>query len=276
MLNIKNPLVRFGKLLKYEILACARTFLPIYAALIFVSFAVGFSINEQMYGWEDSIWFMMLMIIYMGIFLASIIMTIVLLVQRFCKNLLKDEAYLSMTLPVGVSNHIMAKYVSCLIWIFLCSIIAVLSIFILLRETDFHVEFFKGTDQIVALISQITPANKISGFLKGLFALLGDASADILMFFAVFAVGHLTSKYRTVLEIITLVLFASIKENFTNFISLQFMQIQNFENATPEMINEFVVMASNNGMIYGLINFAFFGVFFAITYYVLAKKINLE
>lgn len=46
-----------------------------------------------------------------GLFMAAFVLTLIIQIQRFSKNLLGDEGYLMFTLPASVSQHITAKLV---------------------------------------------------------------------------------------------------------------------------------------------------------------------
>lgn len=91
------------KLLKYEWKACARTCLPLYGVLILMSL-----ISRILYiiPKNASLDFMLPAIgsmLYMGVMMAAFVVTAVILIQRFYKNLLGSEGYLMFTLPVTVS-----------------------------------------------------------------------------------------------------------------------------------------------------------------------------
>ena len=92
------------KLLKYEWKACARTCLPLYGVLILMSL-----ISRILYviPKNASLDFMLPAIssmLYMGVMMAAFVVTAVILIQRFYKNLLGSEGYLMFTLPVTVTG----------------------------------------------------------------------------------------------------------------------------------------------------------------------------
>ena len=97
------------KLLKYEWKACARTCLPLYGVLILMSL-----ISRILYviPKNTSLYFMLPAIssmLYMGVMMAAFVVTAVILIQRFYKNLLGSEGYLMFTLPVTVSQTCSAR-----------------------------------------------------------------------------------------------------------------------------------------------------------------------
>ena len=116
------------KLLKYEWKACARICLPLYGVLILMSFVTHllYSIPQN-----STFGFMLPAIssmLYMGVMMAAFVVTAVILIQRFYKNLLGSEGYLMFTLPVTVSQHLFSKTIIAVVMIALSGIAAFLSI----------------------------------------------------------------------------------------------------------------------------------------------------
>ena len=86
-----------GKLLKYEFKATGRLLTPLYAAILIASFVGGFGLDQLVMTELASVIFLM---VYTGLFIALFVMTLILIIQRFNHNLLKEEGYLMFTLPV--------------------------------------------------------------------------------------------------------------------------------------------------------------------------------
>ncbi|MFR4414399.1 MAG: hypothetical protein ACLT4C_03525 [Butyricicoccus sp.] len=118
------------KLLKYEWKACARTCLPLYGVLILMSL-----ISRILYviPKNASLDFMLPAIgsmLYMGVMMAAFVVTAVILIQRFYKNLLGSGGYLMFTLPVTVTQHLLSKTIIAVVMIGLSGLSALISIFI--------------------------------------------------------------------------------------------------------------------------------------------------
>ena len=118
------------KLLKYEWKACARTCLPLYGVLILMSFVTHLLYSIP----QNSIFGVMLpaisSMLYMGVMMAAFVVTAVILIQRFYKNLLGSEGYLMFTLPVTVTQHLFSKTIIAVVMIALSGLSALISIFI--------------------------------------------------------------------------------------------------------------------------------------------------
>lgn len=132
-----------GKLLKYEIKATAMTFLVMYAAIL------GLAIFNMVF---NQVKFNAGIVITLGVlvvlFIALGIVTIIMAVQRFNKNLLGDEGYLMFTLPVNSRQIIISKLLVTIMWIFFSGIVAILT-FVILYNT------YAEGHEIAKLINEI-------------------------------------------------------------------------------------------------------------------------
>lgn len=70
--------------------------------------------------------------VYAGVFIALIVATVLIILQRFYKGLLRDEGYLMHTLPVKPWQLITAKGFTAFVVVIISGIIAVISIFFLM------------------------------------------------------------------------------------------------------------------------------------------------
>ena len=97
-----------GKLMKHEFRATRRVMLPLYLILLVTAVAANFSTRML---FDSRHWALTtlgtLLVISFGVAVAGVcVMSVLLMVQRFYKNLLQDEGYLMFTLPVSVHQHI--------------------------------------------------------------------------------------------------------------------------------------------------------------------------
>ena len=90
-----------NRLLKYEIKATARKFLPLYAAIIVVSLFVNWGIRFPKLGIISGLSNFLLA----ALFVSLIAITLITIIQRFKNNLLSNEGYLMFTLPVSTKTY---------------------------------------------------------------------------------------------------------------------------------------------------------------------------
>ena len=133
----------------------------------------------------------------MGV-MAVCVVAVVMMIQRFYKNLLGDEGYVSFTLPATVDEHIFAKLISSFIWFFATAVVVVLSTFTgegvisidgMLNEVHFW-DFFTGWD--------------IAGYvIEGVVLLFVYSCSVCLHFYAAMAIGHSFNDHKGLLSVVS-------------------------------------------------------------------------
>lgn len=132
-----------GKLLKYEFKATSRTFLPIYVALILVSLG-----NRLFRMGNIDFGLGLTTALLVGLFVALGVLTLIVTIQRFNRNLLGDEGYLMFTLPVTTNELIFSKLLTTIIWSGLSTIIGMITFVILISDYQIFKEFTQVWPQL--------------------------------------------------------------------------------------------------------------------------------
>ena len=129
-----------GKLIKYEFRSVIRQIGVLWAAtpimaIIFMLIDKFYMQSEAFETGKSAFASTLQMIsgfVYAGVFMALIVATVLIILQRFYKGLLRDEGYLMHTLPVKPWQLITAKGFTAFVVVIISGIIAVISIFILI------------------------------------------------------------------------------------------------------------------------------------------------
>ena len=129
-----------GKLIKYEFRSVIRQMGVIWAAppimaLIFMLIDKFYMRSEAFETGKNAFASTLQIIsgfVYAGVFLALLVATVLIVLQRFYKGLLRDEGYLMHTLPVKPWQLITAKGFTAFVVVIISGIIAVISIFFLM------------------------------------------------------------------------------------------------------------------------------------------------
>ncbi|RPF48033.1 hypothetical protein EDD70_0842 [Hydrogenoanaerobacterium saccharovorans] len=268
-----------GKLMKYEIKATARFFLPLYGALLVLAVINKLFFSFNIFNEADILFLdqfsaiprALALTLYIAIIIAIFVITAIVMIHRFYKNLLGDEGYLMFTLPVKPWMNIANKLIVSVMWVIISSFITVFSIFILVVNSELLREI---PNVIILTFREI---NTELGLNAGLFILeMGLAAiisivVNILQIYAAIAIGQLCNSHKLlasfgaylainiVLQTVLSVFFVSVAVLFPNW----------------ESINPSYVM--NMIMIGGIVISAVVGaVFYFVTHYILANKLNLE
>jgi len=115
------------KLIKYEFKATARTLVWIYLAYIVVA-VLNIAFNSSLFDADAAgaaiesnspglaLFAGILLFLFFAGFIVIAIVTFVVIIVRFWRNMMGDEGYLSHTLPVSREQHIVAKLVVAFVW----------------------------------------------------------------------------------------------------------------------------------------------------------------
>lgn len=260
------------KLLKYEWKACARTCLPLYGVLILMSL-----ISRMLYviPKNASLDFMLPAIgsmLYMGVMMAAFVVTAVILIQRFYKNLLGSEGYLMFTLPVTVTQHLLSKTIIAVVMIGLSGLSALISIGIF-ADMSFGALF----------VDMIKGVARSGGLLFGLellvLAVLGIAGMALFLYMCI-ALGHLASRHRLLMSIVWYVVLSTALQ------VLLLMVMMGVGNAVPQPFVDWMKVWWSGitpiGAAHLMLRFCCVftllsdAVYFLVTRWILVHKLNLE
>ena len=266
-----------GKLLKYELKATSRVFIPLYIAILVVSIVNGLSLNLEILNIQG-----LATIVLMCLFISLFVITIVVTIQRFNKNLLKDEGYLMFTLPVSSKHLVLSKYLTSLIWTFLSFVVAFLSFTIIFMIPTYkYFDFSYFINEFNLLFSNMLNLNILGQFLKIILLMIISYTIFIFNVYLALSVGQLPifNRFRNVSSFIGFLvinLLISYAQNivslFVNDASVSIEAIDNINYA----ISSVTSIVSKGLNIAIVINLIIILVLFFATTYILDKKLNLE
>lgn len=274
-----------GKLIKYELKSTGRLFLPFYAAVLVLSI-----LNRVLFVALDNMKFMEIprfitMSTYVVLIIGTFVMTYVVMMQRFYKNLLGEEGYLSMTLPVTATQHIISKSITAFIWIVSTVIVTFISIFAMLPDYSFIGEIMSGYSTAAAEFAAFTNISLTFTLLLAFLLALVSLLASILMIYTAISFGQLANKHRVMMSFVSYIgIYAIIQTINVSLIGVFSFGINKWlEQATHSfgigdagMVSipgNTIVLVLAGGVALELIYCA---AYFFITKYVLEKKLNLE
>ena len=270
-----------GKLMKYELKACGRTFLPLYGAILLMSVIAGLSMNMGIFQISG-----LATIVLFGLFVALGVLTIMITIQRFRRNLLDDEGYLMFTLPVTSKELIFSKYSVALIYTILSSIVSVLSfiIIVLIQSID-SISFSDLWYDLSRSLSELSPVQDIliytvilAFILYTIFILtlylsvsmgqlpIFNKHRNIVAFISFFVINIVVGKLY---ELVSMLFRGSLEDYFVN---ISISESSDLNVLLSEFVNMIFII-----FIYNIVIHVIFAVilFFGITY-ILDKKLNLE
>lgn len=272
------------KLMKYEIKSCGRIFFPFYIVVLVFSIIASVFINLDSYEHDFSILYLLGAVAIFVLFVAAIVLTIVIIIQRFNKSLLEDEGYLMFTIPVSEKKLVLSKLLTALLFIVLTIIVAIISISMVSLVSIYKVSAIVNAGNILDQIS-----NGFNNYLGGIIyyavsGLVGYA-VFILTIYLALTIAHLPSlsKHKVLSTLGALIVISIIENTIAGALELL------MSNPKLEMIAEtdilgysfneifnLVFSIGNYEIIMLLINLAIVVALFFATTILLEKKLNLE
>ena len=263
-----------NKLLKYELKATGRIFLPLFLALMLFAVINRFMLSPEKFDTPA----MISMAIYIIIMVGMFVMTFIMMIQRFYKNLLSDEGYLMLTLPVKPWKHIISKLFVSMLWMVISGIAALISILIIaLKKGDLT----KFTEAFATFYHQAFELLGASVYLLSfeiIIVLLVSLASGILIIYASIAIGHLFNQHKMLASFGAFIALTTLSKIFLWLFSL-IPGTTYFSNIHISSVNDLISMQPviqlmiASGIIFtGLLCAAYF----AITNVILSKRLNLE
>lgn len=200
-----------SKLLKHEFRATGRVMLPIYAAVLALAVLANLSIRfiQNTGSTFLRILFGLLIAAFVVSIIAAAIMTLVMMITRFYRNLLKDEGYLMHTLPVSVHGLVWSKLIVSFVWFMVTFLVVWLVILLtgLIQTGTSLAQFIEGFPSWAEIRGMLAQLDIRSGQLWALglsflaAAILGGLTS-CLHFYASMSLGHMFSKDKVLLSIV--------------------------------------------------------------------------
>jgi hypothetical protein len=262
-----------GKLLKYEVKATARIFLPIYGVLLIFSVLTRIFIDINSNALVLKLVSVISTIAYVFIIIATFALTLVVMIQRFYKNLLNDEGYLMFTLPVKPRLLIESKLLVSMLWMILSTIFTMISVFILAVRDGFWDSLGRVINQFFVESQQTFGVNGTVFIIEFIVMMLISIIMSILMIYASVSIGQTFNKHKLLASFGA---YLALNMATQMIISILFLIASAFNPSvwTNMVTNESLPHLFLIGI--SVLQLAFSAAFYIITKHILTKRLNLE
>lgn len=268
------------KLLKYEWKACARVFLPLYGAVILMSVINAVMMTDRAQDFMNGIPTAILAMLFVALLVAVFVVTAVILIQRFYKNLLGDEGYLMFTLPVTIAQHIWSKVIVALGICCLSCIVSLLSMSVMIMGTDTNFVF--GISLALHQLGSAIAAdpNAVGYMIEGILLFLLSLASGILFLYLCMALGHLAKKHRVLMAVVWYFVLTTAAQFLLTFVLFGVVDgpMQTIMTALTNALNGVPQQVLLHGALLGFCvataipgAICYFG-----THYILKNRLNLE
>lgn len=268
------------KLIKHEFRATSRVMLPLYLVLLATAIGANFSTRGLME--LDNTFLNLLGGLLVVAFVIAItgvcLMSLVLMVQRFHKNLLGDEGYVMFTLPASIHQHVWSKLIVSAVWFAATFLAVCLAMVIMVYEVGFMNSFFHGLGRMFQELTAYYALNGSALVLEILVLCFAGLCAMCLQFYAAMAIGHSFPNHKGLLSVAFFFGLQFVMQ-MVGALLIVLLDETGFHNwllgVTDGQLNG---MAATHLMMFILIlgTMAYSAVFYVITTIFLKKRLNLE
>ena len=277
---MRNPFPRIGKVIKYDLKHSSKKLLPLYGVLLVLGLLTGLCISptrtEEFFGGEimsnnTRDWITVSIgFAYYVVACVAAIMTIVVIARRFKQSMLEDEAYLNLSLPVTMGEHLWGKFITGFIWMFTCCVVTYLSVLFCFIRLGLPDIFRELGEALPEMIQELHRYNLTIGKIIGMGLLMSFAGTCFLitLIFVVNSFG----------------LVIKGRQGFWKFliiVGLLYIDGWIFR-LVPTFDSRFMTEAAigNAAMksfgIFSLIMIVLSAIYFAVTQFMFTKKLNLD
>ena len=270
------------KLLKHEFRATARTMLPMYLIVLVASLGANLTTRgllETQYKILDTIGVVLVMA-FVAAIIAVCVLTLVTMIERFGKNLLSDEGYLSMTLPVSVHQQVWAKLLTSIVWFAATAAVVILAFCIMAFDLGV-------VEEIVAQLGEVF--QEIWKHMSAYYALNGTAiiielvilaffglAAVCLRFYTAMAVGYSFANYKLPLAVVIFFVIGGV-EQFLMVAGANLLNLGSLGKQFEQLLDGNPMAMTHTVFVVGILSqLAISAVFYFVTTYFLKNRLNLE
>lgn len=259
-----------GKLIKHELNATARIFLPLYFIIIILSVVnrVLTAINISSKPLNTIRGFMVAA--YVISIIAIMFVTFVIMILRFYKNLMSDEGYLMFTLPAKSSQLIISKLITSMLWN-ITSVIVVISSLLIVLGTTKNMNILKDfIDFVFTSLKIAFGSGYVVLIVEFVIMIILSLIQQILLIYVSIALGHLFNGHKVLGSFVAYIAISTIIQILASILLLIWAAIADSSlealNAIPQQVFPFTIIFS------AICNVLFyFG-----TNYIFKRKLNLE
>ena len=205
-----------GKLLKYEFKSTGRTFGAIYIIILVLSVVMGILGRGYMTGnsagaaMENGLEqarmaaFTFICVAYIVMIVAMAIVTFVMILERFYRNLLKGEGYLMHTLPVPTWMLVASKTISAVVWNVLGVAVIFVSFFLILLTGGIMQEAMPQISTFLEGFRNFFASMDV-GTVRFFLELLTGVVSIILLLYTAMAIGGSAKRHKKTFSILAFI-----------------------------------------------------------------------
>lgn len=259
-----------SKLIKHEFNATARMLLPLYLVLIVLTIMDRIVLNLDIFKGVLIFVPRFITFAYVVSMIAIAVVTFVIIILRFYKNLMTDEGYLMFTLPAKSHQLIDSKLVVSFIWS-IASVVVILASCFLAFATSSRLDLVgEAFRTAIAELNKAFDGNAALFIFEMIVVIIIGVLNKILTLYVSIAVGQLFNGHKVIGAFVSFVGISFVMQILVTILmvilGLFFRTSINDVNILPQIILPLTFL-------YTLVTSA---IFYWITNYIFKNKLNLE
>ena len=263
----------FLKLLKQDFRATARLMLPVYVAAVLLALLsrIGPALQSgRVDGGFLYIFTQLMSILFVLAMFAVVIVSFALMIWRFKRNLMSDEGYLMFTLPVSTGELIWSKLIVAIAWFF-CSAIVVSLCALLVSYKNDMLDVFTSVN-----LSGFSDAQQRTMLLGTVCSVLVAGVNLCLMFYAAMSVGQSFRSHKTLMAVVFFFVFYIVVQSLSAFVLSG--TLTSVAGSLESMMEQDAAYSVASALLWRTtaFNAVIAAVYYAITHFMLARKLNLQ
>ena len=259
-----------GKLIKHELNATGRIFLPLYIIILILSLVNRVLTTIKILDGPLNVLRGFTITAYTLSIIATLVVTFVIMILRFYKNLMSDEGYLMFTLPAKSSQLIGSKLIVSFLWNIVSIIVVVCSLLIMLGTSKNMGILGEFIDSVLAELKAGFGSKYVLLIVEFLIMMIVSLIHQILLIYVSIAVGHLFNGHKVLGSFVSYIAISTIIQILVTIILMIWARIAGSTLDALEAIPELVFPFS---IIFSII---FNALFYFGTNYIFNKRLNLE
>ncbi len=264
------------KLIKHEFRATARVMGPLFLIILVLALTANLSLHFLLdaQGFFPNLMGGLLLFAFGVGMAALVIISIVLMVERFRANLMGDEGYVMFTLPVSGHQLVWSKIIVSTVWFIATTVVEALAMLVCVFDlelmhdifsSDFFRRFFEGVQELVAEFGLNLPMMAVEIIVLALLF----CTVLCLEFYAAIALGHSFANHKSAWSVLFFFAFQFVTQLASGlFVNTDFFTgLFNIGgmNSFHQLMAVLICMELLNG-----------GIFYAVTTVTLKKRLNLQ
>ncbi len=267
------------KLLKHEFAYYLRTFGVFWPIVLVIAAVTRFFrfINDGRVITEIATGSSIFMLVVACI--ALILLSTVISVVRFYKNMYSSEGYLTFTLPVTNTQHIFVKLLASIGCQIICALTVLVAIFIAISGEIFAEFVDILSFAIEDLVAEIGMANCLFFAIELILLLILSTASGMLLYYGCITVGQTAKKNRILMAVAVYFAYYMVSQIISTIFSIIFILLGSagaFDSIVAWFESHYIagmhIMFCGGVLLYG----ALAAIFWLVTQTIMTKKLNLE